>query len=154
MLALCNHFFNLMYFMLLPRAHFILYTLQGTGGLGPGPGDGIPENRRRQSFTACSRWIFSCNTHLRILRFLHARHCAVIAWQQMRGTIGTHFPQQFPLLGSAFNNLSTLAYWFHAHYCGANIWFWWTHRNTYKYWRTTSRRQVVFQIIKLCVLLR
>ena len=47
--------------MLLPRAHFILYTLQGTGGLGPGPGDGIP---------------------------------------------GTHFPQQFPLLGSAFNNLS------------------------------------------------
>ena len=37
---------------------------------------------------------------------LHARHRAVIAWQQMRGTIGTHFPQQFPLLGSAFNNLS------------------------------------------------
>ena len=37
---------------------------------------------------------------------LHAKHCAVIAWQQMRGTIGTHFPQQFPLLGSAFNNLS------------------------------------------------
>ena len=24
----------------------------------------------------------------------------------MRGTIGMHFPQQFPLLGSAFNNLS------------------------------------------------
>ena len=80
--------------MLLPRAHFILYTLQGTGGLGEG-------NRLQPAADG-----FFLQYSLTDTPLLHAKHCAVIARQQMRGTIGTHFPQQFPLLGSAFNNLS------------------------------------------------
>ena len=95
-----------MYFMLSPRAHFILYTLQGTGGLGPGPGDGIPGKIGEGNRLQAAADGFFLQYSLTDTPLLHARHCAVIAWQQMRGTIGTHFPQQFPLLGSAFNNLS------------------------------------------------
>ena len=95
-----------MYFMLLPGAHFILYTLQGTGGLGPGPGDGIPGKIGEGNRLQPAADGFFLQYSLTDTPLLHARHRAVIAWQQMRGTIGTHFPQQFPLLGSAFNNLS------------------------------------------------
>ena len=85
-------FFNLMYFMLLPRAHFILYTLQGTEGLGPGPGDGIPGKIGEGNRLQPAADGFFLQYSLTDTPLLHAKHCAVIAWQQMRGTISTHFP--------------------------------------------------------------
>ena len=140
-------FFNLIYFMLLPRAHFILYTLQGTGGLVLGLVMEYLVKSEKAIVYRLQQMDFSCNTHLRIPRF-----CMLGIVQSSPGSrcvvplVRMLFPQQFPLLGSAFNNLSPRLHFGLAHFTVAQIFGFGgrtgTHTNT---GGQRGRRQVVFR---------